>query len=400
MALYLADVAKRLEALEQAFQRLRHVPVTNRSGTAETHAHSNVTTGGTVAYSALTGKPTLGTAAALDVPAAGNAASGQVVKGSDTRLSDTRTPTSHNHAATDINSSTLDGDRLPALSATKKGGAPATGTPTGKYLKDDGTWDTPAAASVAPNDAEYVVETANGDLSNEVVLGTTVITTAAHASRPAAAKAGRIFLPSDSHYVARDTGAAWGVWGPVFKLTEPVDGDFAWINQETASVVTTYGGVYLLAPADADLNFRVRKKAAPSVPYTITAYVRLNAINLNYIQGGLLFRQSSDGKMSYLGISFATAGTSLSVGKMTNETTYSAAYTTVACQMAAGGLWLRIADNNTNRICSMSVDGQNWQTLHSVGRTNFLTADEVGFYANSSNATNDAGLLLMSWAEG
>ena len=35
-----------------------------------------------------------GTAAALNVPAAGNAASGEVVKGSDTRLTDTRTPSS------------------------------------------------------------------------------------------------------------------------------------------------------------------------------------------------------------------------------------------------------------------------------------------------------------------
>lgn len=51
---------------------------------------------------------------------------------------------SHQHNASDINSGTLDGDRLPALSTTKKGGVPATGTPSGKFLKDDGTWDTPA----------------------------------------------------------------------------------------------------------------------------------------------------------------------------------------------------------------------------------------------------------------
>lgn len=38
-----------------------------------------------------------GTAAALDVPATGNAAVGEVVKGNDTRLSDARTPTAHTH---------------------------------------------------------------------------------------------------------------------------------------------------------------------------------------------------------------------------------------------------------------------------------------------------------------
>lgn len=36
-----------------------------------------------------------GTAAALDIPASGNAAAGEVVKGNDTRLTDNRTPTAH-----------------------------------------------------------------------------------------------------------------------------------------------------------------------------------------------------------------------------------------------------------------------------------------------------------------
>lgn len=36
----------------------------------------------------------------------------------------------------------IDGDRLPDISATKKGGVPPTGTPSGAFLKDDGTWTT------------------------------------------------------------------------------------------------------------------------------------------------------------------------------------------------------------------------------------------------------------------
>lgn len=58
-------------------------------------------TGHTHAYGDITGTPALGTAAALNVPASGNAASGEVVKGSDTRLSDARTPTTHSHAISD-----------------------------------------------------------------------------------------------------------------------------------------------------------------------------------------------------------------------------------------------------------------------------------------------------------
>lgn len=45
---------------------------------------------------------TIGTAAALDVPVSGNASTSQVVKGDDTRLTDSRTPTSHTHVKADI----------------------------------------------------------------------------------------------------------------------------------------------------------------------------------------------------------------------------------------------------------------------------------------------------------
>jgi len=44
------------------------------------------------------------------------------------------------HSAAKITSGTLDGDRLPSVSATKRGGVPPTGSPAGLFLKDDGTW--------------------------------------------------------------------------------------------------------------------------------------------------------------------------------------------------------------------------------------------------------------------
>lgn len=51
-------------------------------------------------------KPTLGTAAAKDVPVSGNASTTQVVMGDDSRLSDSRTPTAHNQASDTINAMT------------------------------------------------------------------------------------------------------------------------------------------------------------------------------------------------------------------------------------------------------------------------------------------------------
>ena len=66
-------------------------------------------------------------------------------------------PDTHQHDAADITAGTLDGDRLPAISQTKKGGVPATGAPSGKYLKDDNTWDVPAGGGGGGTPADTVV---------------------------------------------------------------------------------------------------------------------------------------------------------------------------------------------------------------------------------------------------
>lgn len=58
-------------------------------------------------------KLALGTSATLNVPATGDATAAQVVLGTDTRLTNSRTPTAHVHAAGDITSGTLDIGRIP-----------------------------------------------------------------------------------------------------------------------------------------------------------------------------------------------------------------------------------------------------------------------------------------------
>lgn len=61
----------------------------------------------------------LGTSSVLDAPSSGNATSGQTVKGNDTRLSDARTPTAHNHGASDINSGTFADARVAQSNVTQ-----------------------------------------------------------------------------------------------------------------------------------------------------------------------------------------------------------------------------------------------------------------------------------------
>jgi len=233
---------------------------------------------------------------------------------------------------------------------------------------------------------------------------TSGITSVAYASRSAADKPGRLFLPSDGFVIERDTGTAYAPWGPIYPLTAPVDGDFVWINQGGASVTTTQGGIYLLGPATAGVSMRIRKKAAPSPPYTITAAILpICGRSSGYPLFGLCWRKS--GAEAQLNVRFGVYQASgallrLQLAKMTSATAFSANYfDEVYSSAPLNPLWLQISDNNTNRICRVSRDGQNFIQVHSVSRTDFVTADEVGFFADAGDTTYDVGANLISWKE-
>lgn len=254
----------------------------------------------------------------------------------------------------------------------------------------------------APTDAEYWVESADATLTNEVVVGTTGITTAAYAARQAAAAAGRLFLPSDGFYLERDTGAAWAPWGPIWPLTAPVNGDFAWINQGTATVNATRGGISLYTPPTAAFSLRCRVKSAPTPPYVITAALNIFGVaSIDTNGGGLVWRQSSDGKLVHVraGWSTGSANWRIYVTKFSDPTTSVANYTDRQIQDMQPIIWLRLEDDNTDRIVSWSKDGYNFREIHSVGRTDYLTADQVGFFGQSGNASYDSYTTLLSWEE-
>jgi WD40 repeat protein len=185
----------------------------------------------------------------------------------------------------------------------------------------------------------------------------------------------------------------------------PSDSGFAWVNQGSSTLATTNGVLTLVGAATGAgaANIVARVKTAPSTPYTITAYV-LPCMSHKAFNGyGLCFRQSSDGKLHLFDVVGGDLGLTtlgLRSAKFTNATTFSADYQLArTCEQYR---WLRIADNGTNRLCSISSDGINWLQIHSIGRTDFLTADQVGFCVATENAAtpNVAPILtIVSWVQ-
>jgi hypothetical protein len=136
---------------------------------------------------------------------------------------------------------------------------------------------------------------------------------------------------------------------------------------------------------------------APATPYTITIAFIPNGVG-NNDAWGFVWRQSSDGKL--VTINKSAGNNSLAVNKWTSDSAFSAAYVTITggLDVYQPCLFFRATDNGTNRISSISADGQNFIDIHTVGRTDFMTANQIGF-GIFDNATYTVGMTLLSWKQ-
>jgi len=191
-------------------------------------------------------------------------------------------------------------------------------------------------------------------------------------------------------------------------LTPPVDANYSWVNQGTASIATGDYGISLIGQAATGNSLKIRDKAAPATPYTIIAAMYGTMFN----QGsgtpawGVIFRNVAAGTVVAFGFGFSSGANNyniITIDKFTNPTTYSgASYITVirGCGQIGNCIWFKIQDNGVNRISSLSFDGVNFIQIHSVVRTDFLTADRVGFYLDVNNGSTFSQIVtLASWQE-
>ncbi|MCP4919770.1 MAG: hypothetical protein GY913_22950, partial [Proteobacteria bacterium] len=121
--------------------------LSGKSDVGHTHVLADVTDAGTVA--------------GLDVAASGDAASGEVVKGDDTRLTDARTPTAHTHVLADV----TDAGSSAGLDVAASGDAAS-----GEVVKGDDTRLTDARTPVSHTHAQSEVTNLVTDLAAKADL--------------------------------------------------------------------------------------------------------------------------------------------------------------------------------------------------------------------------------------
>lgn len=225
-----------------------------------------------------------------------------------------------------------------------------------------------------------------------------VITVGPWASRPSGEFAGQMYIATDSPYVSRYNGSAWEVFGlmGVHKMS------FSGFAQVNGGTLTSTGHLKLSCPAGVTDNIRMYVRSIPSTPFTMVARLNWAGLPADYFSAGLCWRDSASSKIICHGMLQTAAAAKFHSQKFTNETTYSADYGVFSTVPKVRDFvlpmnWMRLEDNGTNRIWSISTNGRDWVVMHTIGRTDFLTANQFGFYVKASN--NAVGVVTCDYMD-
>jgi hypothetical protein len=196
---------------------------------------------------------------------------------------------------------------------------------------------------------------------------------------------------------ASPANSYWDLTFPTTNAVPPVDADYSWINQVTATkTVNTGNSINLLAEINASPSWNMRVKTQPATPYTIdAAFTYLAVFNFNRVAIG--FRESATGKLTLFQADF----NGLLVENWTSPTVQSSQPLAPNANGYIGGLvFFRIANDGTNLIFSASPDGRNYVQLLSVAKNSFFTtAPDQVLFGVASQSVHPASMTLVSWYE-
>jgi len=262
-----------------------------------------------------------------------------------------------------------------------------------------------SAASHADNAPVYHILTAGAFDAHQDDL----VVRDAYASKPSAGVAGRLFLPTDGVFLEHDNGSTWEKFGPIWPMTPPQVSDFpTWVNQGASTAVDNKGAIFLSAAPVGSANIRALLKSYPTPPFTIEmAFIPV--VHLQYdgssIVGGLCIRESSSGKLQTYGWCGGTYPRSagLNYSSPTGSTSAITGWSASGLNMhfCTNLTWIKYVDNSSNRIISISSDGVSWLQMVSLGLTDYLTPDQIGFCVNNEVTGTEAssGITILHWKQ-
>lgn len=208
-------------------------------------------------------------------------------------------------------------------------------------------------------------------------------------ARPAAEKAGRLYLPNDSQTIFRDNGSSWDAYGPLWKLTPPDNADYSWANQQSATATARNDGILMTGGTAGASQWTVRARAknrlSTSTGYKLTVGMISQLAGQNFSMAGIglletatskaaFIRNHSDNGSPRITVTTTTAlqaGTTNAVGT-SYELGYFGSYPMIH--------WMQIEQTSTNLIFKYSNNKVDWVTLWSATITTFFTTNADQFF--------------------
>jgi hypothetical protein len=179
-------------------------------------------------------------------------------------------------------------------------------------------------------------------------------------------------------------------WVP--EMTPPPTSGWTWDNQGSGTL-TLWGNncrsIYSPAPASAE-NLRVQYRSAPTAPYKVEFGI-LPTVSAQDFGAACVAWRSSGGAYRGLFIRDDAAGYArfMSTGGATGGT-LSGVNATRVNNCRGPILFVRLEDDNTNRLISVSADAVNWVTMESEARATGFTPNAVawGVWAYDKTVAN------------
>jgi hypothetical protein len=293
---------------------------------------------------------------------------------------------------------------LANIAAMTVTGTPGTGTITlnaavSGYIPfaDAGVIDGDIVSYMARDGSNREIGTALYTASGTTLSSRTVLNSTNSNNAVSLTSAAKIYLTAAAQYLF--SGALYP------RLKRPRDADFAWVNQGGASVaVNANGGIYLLAPASASVQARLRKESAPGTPYTLTAALMFQLHNVDFQIAGIAFRENATGKLTSWGVLYEAGGALISreVRHWSSATSHNVPSSSIKNLSAGSGLQhLRMRFDGTDLFYDWSVDGERWIQQYTEAKAAFFTTapDEIGFLVNDQGGSLAAAETLLSWAK-
>lgn len=181
------------------------------------------------------------------------------------------------------------------------------------------------------------------------------------------------------------------------------------INFTTGVTATTNGGqIYIHDPGLSSDSVHILKMPCPTVPFTATANMMINAqlnnatVGQSHANMGMILRNPSGPLVTWNSGTDSTNGMAfeLAMDHWTNNTTFSANAFRWPWRTTGGQVTFRIKYDGTNRLMSYGLDPLNPEQLTSETWTTFTTPTEIGVYIDNIQPVGTlvpAGMTLVGW---